>query len=135
VTAVKTWYASELPPAVLLSPDVEKVFKLHQLVLREKSEALTKFGKQAGVSAADSQQLAAKYDERVAASSANLAQLSALATSGGGGLASADLQTQIASLVSKQVSEARIAGAVTRDAQKRFGRAARRQMMNQLNSH
>lgn len=136
---LKTWYASELPDAVKLSPSVEKLFKLHQLVLGERAGALAKFGKHPELTAADKQQLTAQYDAHVAASLANLNQLSTLATTKGGGLAPADLEAQLTGLVEKETGEARGTGAVSRDAQRLSEQASeqlsRQRLKNTLGTH
>ena len=82
VTQLHTWYQSAVPNTVKLNPKTEGIYATHAAILKEAATQSARFAKYPALSSAQKGRIAADYQNLVATSTANLRELTSLATSG-----------------------------------------------------
>lgn len=82
VTTLHTWYQSKVPNTIKLNPKTEGIYTTHAAILKEAARQSARFAQHPGLSPERKTSIAAGYQKLVDASTANITELTNLATSG-----------------------------------------------------
>lgn len=82
VSTLHTWYQSKVPNTIKLNPKTEGIYTTHAAILKEATRQTARFAQHPTLSPERKTSIAAAYQKLVDASTANITELTNLATSG-----------------------------------------------------